>query len=209
MLKLAGSEACKGTGWRCTAYTEGARKAPIRDWPRPSPRQQGHGPHVTLLDLGMARVKRGRVLIKDSRERSASTGVTVESVWKRREGRRETEGWRTTRHHKGGVSEDWCWGQLKIERKSERQAASGEYSREGWWHTARGEGKFLCAFTYFSGQGKKIVTRSRCRGNRSNRSRYNLIAYNCDAHSCQRVASCSPVQRQSAVITHYSDWGLF
>lgn len=23
-------------------------------------------------------------------------------------------------------------GQLKIERKSERQAASGEYSREGW-----------------------------------------------------------------------------
>lgn len=39
---------------------------------------KGDGPHVTLLDLGMARVKGGRVLIKASREHSASTGITEE-----------------------------------------------------------------------------------------------------------------------------------
>lgn len=96
-VKIAGSEACKKTGWRCTVYIERARKAPIHARPRPSPWRRGHGLHVTLLDLGMARVKGGRVLIKDSRERSASTGVAEERVWKRREGERDDEQQDSTR----------------------------------------------------------------------------------------------------------------
>lgn len=63
-VKIAGSEACKETGWRCTAYIERARKASIHDRPRPSPRHQGHGPGAALLDLGVARVKEGKFWLK-------------------------------------------------------------------------------------------------------------------------------------------------
>lgn len=44
-------------------------------------------------------------------------------------------------------------GQLKIERKSERQAASGEYSQEGWRHAVRTEANF-CMLSCFSVQKK-------------------------------------------------------